>query len=144
MTQERRDFLILIVAILSLLTTTIRFITEPNYETFAIVLSAIATILTLYAGKKKIEKAEIRNVTKPKQLFKVSVALWGTSGSGKTWLVHALGRILHTKYQREVDGLVYELETVNKLNYSFQPNEATSGTHSYVFKFERSRTLENL
>lgn len=74
----------------------------------------------------------------------MSVALWGTSGSGKTWLVHALGRILHTKYQREVDGLVYELETVNKLNYSFQPNEATSGTHSYVFKFERSRTLENL
>lgn len=143
MTQERRDSLILVVAVLSFLTTTIRFITEPSYETFAIVLGAIATILTLYAGKKKIEKAELRFITKPKRLFKVTVALWGTTGSGKTWLIYALGRLLQTKYAREIDGLDYELETVNKSDFSRQPNEPTSDTDAYVFKFERSRTSEN-
>jgi hypothetical protein len=143
MTQKRRDFLILIVAVLSFLTTTIRFMTEPSYETFAIVLGAIATILTLYAGKKKVEKAELRFVTKPRQLFRITVGLWGTTGSGKTWLIYALGRILQTRYNREIDGLTYGLETVNKFDFSCQPNEPTQGTDAFVFKFERCRNSDN-
>ena len=143
MSQERKDFLIRIIAVLSLLTTVLRFITEPNYETFAIVLSTIATILTLYASKKRIENAERRYTTKPKQLFNVSVALWGPTKVGKTWLCHAFGRTLQTKYQREIDGLVYELETVNKSDYSYPPNYGSAGVEAFVLRFARSRTSES-
>jgi hypothetical protein len=143
MNQEQKDSLIAVVAALSLLTTALRFITEPSYETFAIALSAIATTLTLYASKKRIENIEKRYITKSKRLFNVSAALWGPVASGKTWLVYAFGRTLQTKYNREIDGLVYELETVNKSDFSHQPDDPTMGTEVFVFKFSRSRTLEN-
>lgn len=143
MNQAQKDSLIAVVAVLSLLTTTLRFITEPSYETFAVVLSAIATILTLYASKKKIENVEKRYVTKPKRLFNVSAALWGPTAAGKTWLAYAFGRTLQNKYSREIDGLVYELETVNKTDFSHQPNYPTAGTEVFAFKFSRSRTSEN-
>lgn len=143
MSQERKDFLIRIVALLSLFTTVLRFITEPNYETFAIVLSAIATILTLYASKKRIENAEKRYTTEPKQLFNVSVALWGPTNVGKTWLCQAFGRTLQTKYQREIGGLLYELNTVNKSDFSYQPNMPSAGTEAVVLRFARSRTSES-
>ncbi len=143
MSQQHKDSLIAVVAILSLVTTVLRFITEPSYETFAIVLSAGATVLTLYASKKRIENAEKKYVTKPKRLFNVSVALWGPMAAGKTWLAYAFGRTLQTKYNREINGLAYELETVNKTDFSHQPNDPTASTREFIFKFSRSRTSES-
>jgi hypothetical protein len=106
-------------------------------------LSTSATVLTIYSAKKKIENAEQRRVITPRQLFRVSVSLWGPQDSGKTWLVCALGHVLQTKYNREINNLKYNLETVNKSNFSDLRSGPTPETTSVVFAFERSRTSES-
>ncbi|MFZ5858338.1 MAG: hypothetical protein ACOYZ6_16050 [Chloroflexota bacterium] len=147
MNQEQKDSVTAIISVLTLIAAVIWFLTEPKFETLFLVLSTIATVLTMYASKKRIAKAEQRYITKPKKFFEVSVALWGPRGSGKSWLISALSRILNLKYDKEIDGLNYHLEKV--IGYGYQQGNsfvrepaATVDTDSTIINFERSRTSE--
>jgi hypothetical protein len=56
MSQEQKDRLTATISILTLIVSVIWFITEPKFETLMLVLSTIATVSALYAGRKRAEK----------------------------------------------------------------------------------------
>ena len=141
MSQEQKDRIAAIISTLSLIVTVIWFIAEPKFEILLLALSTIATTVALYAGRKRAERIEARYVVKPDQAFRTSVALWGPTSSGKTWLLHAFGRTLYKSYRKPIDGLIYDFKTITGYDFS-KPSEVrgTEGMSSYLYLFERART----
>ena len=142
MRQEVRGSLINVISLLSLLLTFFRFIIDPNFETISLVLASLATVITLFVSKKRVERAERRYTVEPRQLFDVTVTLWGPPGSGKTWLCNAFGRSLEENYNKEIEGLIYRLDKTSHNSYSTLSRQdifPTMSSEDHIFRFERAR-----
>lgn len=143
MNQKQKDQIATIISVLSLLVSIIWFIAEPKFETLLLVLSTIATVSTLYAGRKRIEKLEARYDNDPqRKTSHTSIALWGPTASGKTWFIHAFGRTLDKNYRKPIDGLLYNFNTLTNYDFSIPPADipGTVGDTDYHYIFERNRT----
>ncbi len=151
MNQKQKDKLIATISILSLAVSIIWFLSEPKFESLMLVLSTMATSLTLYSTKGKIEKIELQYIIKPRKLFKTSVAIWGPTRSGKSWLIRAFAKTIVDKYKGQFDGLTYSLEKISlegsrPLSSQFLDVADISPTameESFIYKFERQRTDTN-
>jgi hypothetical protein len=88
-----------------------------------------------------LKKIEARYKIDPVKIFQTSVALWGPTATGKTWLVHAFGRTLYSKYNKPVNGLVYDFKTITGYNFSMPPEDipGTAGSSPFEYLFERAR-----
>ena len=143
MTTSQKNRAIGVVTILALIVAALWLISEPKFETLVVFLSALATSLTLYASRKRgSENREPRFISKPGEPFRLSVALWGPSGSGKSWLVNALGWTLQKQYSQPIDGLSYFLERVQPYSEDelIHAPESTAYLQESLFRFERCRT----
>ncbi len=110
-------------------------------------IAAVAEIVGLFdrlGVPETVAIPEIKHIIKEKSPCETTVAIWGPTGSGKSWLINAFAKTIESKYNNGYLGLEYKLFDANGIvsrsSHAIEDIPATVWVDFSQFRFTRNRT----